>query len=76
MILSDFLYRQKHDNSNPHEVIPILYIKVSLKQNSYFLLRDKLSPGTNPGFLKSEKMLSFIYLYTPRCIRKYLCSLF
>ena len=54
----------------------ILYIKVSLKQNSYFLLRDKLSPGTNPGFLKSEKMLCFIYLYTPRCIRKYLCSLF
>ena len=54
----------------------IIYIKVSLKQNSYFLLRDKLSPGTNPGFLKSEKMLCFIYLYTPRCIRKYLCSLF
>ena len=23
MILSDFLSRQKHDNSNPHEIIPV-----------------------------------------------------
>ena len=25
MILSDFLSRQKHDNSNPHEIIPISF---------------------------------------------------
>ena len=25
MILSDFLSRQKHDDSNPHEIIPILF---------------------------------------------------
>ena len=25
MILSDFLSRQKHDDSNPHEMIPILF---------------------------------------------------
>ena len=25
------------------------------------MLRDKLSPGTKPGFLKSEKMLEFMF---------------
>ena len=25
MILSDFLSRQKHDDSNPHEIIPISF---------------------------------------------------
>ena len=25
MVLSDFLSRQKHDNSNPHEIIPISF---------------------------------------------------
>ena len=37
----------------------ILYIKVSLKQNSYFLLRDKLLPGTNlrkPGLVPGESL--------------------
>ena len=27
------------------------------------MLRDKLSPGTKPGFLKSEKMLRFKHYY-------------
>ena len=25
MVLSDFLSRQKHDNSDPHEIIPISF---------------------------------------------------
>ena len=25
MVLSDFLSRQRHDNSNPHEIIPISF---------------------------------------------------
>ena len=25
MILSDFLFRQKNDNSNPHEIIPVSF---------------------------------------------------
>ena len=25
MVLSDFLSRQKHDDSNPHEIIPISF---------------------------------------------------
>ena len=34
MILSDFLSRQKHDNSNPHEVILISF-------NMHYLLHEK-----------------------------------
>ena len=32
------------------------------------MLRDKLSPGTKPGFLKSEKMLRFKLLYTHKSV--------
>ena len=32
------------------------------------MLRDKLSPGTKPGFLKSEKMLRFKLLYIHRSV--------
>ena len=31
---------------------------------------DKLSPGTKPGFLKSEKILSLPILYTPKVYQK------
>ena len=34
------------------------------------MLRDKLLPGTKPGFLKSEKMLRFILLYTHKVYQK------
>ena len=33
MVLSDFLSRQKNDNSNPHEIIPISF-------NMYKILND------------------------------------
>ena len=32
------------------------------------MLRDKLSPGTKPGFLKSEKMLGFKLLYIHKSV--------
>ena len=37
------------------------------------LAGDKLLPGTNPGFLKSEKMLSFILLYTHKVYIENIC---
>ena len=47
------------------------------KTELIFVLRDKLSPGTKPGFLKSENMLRFILLYThkvyQKCFRYTLC---
>ena len=36
MILSDFLSRQRHDNSNPHETIPISFNMHSILHNKYF----------------------------------------
>ena len=33
LILSDFLSRQKHDDSNPHEIIPISFNMQSILQN-------------------------------------------
>ena len=36
MILSDFLSRQKHDNSNPHEIIPISFNNHSILQDKYY----------------------------------------
>ena len=32
------------------------------------MLGDKLSPGTKPGFLKSEKMLGFKLLYIHKSV--------
>ena len=38
MILSHFLCRQKHDDSNPHEVIPISFNMQSILQTRYYNL--------------------------------------
>ena len=36
MVLSDFLSRQKMDNSNPHEIIPISFTLKSLVGNQFY----------------------------------------
>ena len=36
MILSDFLSRQKHDNSNPHEIIPISFNMQNISHSEYY----------------------------------------
>ena len=38
MVLSDFLYRQKHDDSNPHEIIPVSFNMQSILQTRYYNL--------------------------------------
>ena len=40
------------------------------KTEFIFVLGDKLLPGTKPGFLKFEKMLRFILLYTHKVYQK------
>ena len=42
MIFGDFLSRQKHDNSNPHEIIPILFNMQSTLQSKYYNMRTYL----------------------------------
>ena len=44
MILSNFLSRQKHDDSNPHEIIQILFNMQGLLQARYFNISEGL-PG-------------------------------
>ena len=47
MVLSDFLSRQQGDDSDPHEIIPILFnIREILKQNYYNCVEDKLMVQT------------------------------
>ena len=36
MILSNLLSRQKHDDSNPHEIIPISFNMQSILQTRYY----------------------------------------
>ena len=36
MIFSDFLSRQRHDDSNPHEIIPISFSMQSILQTRYY----------------------------------------
>ena len=38
MILSDFLSRQKHDDSNPHDIIPISFNMHSILHKRYYNL--------------------------------------
>ena len=41
MILSDLLSRQKHEDSNPHEVIPISFNMQSVLQTRYYNLGEE-----------------------------------
>ena len=36
MVLSDFLSTQRHDNSNPHDIIPISFSRQSILQSKYY----------------------------------------
>ena len=45
------------------------------KTESNLVLRDMLLPGTKPGFLKSEKMLRFMVLYTHKVYQKMFVSI-
>ena len=38
MILSDFLSRQKNDDSNPHEVIPISFNMYQVLENNFMMI--------------------------------------
>ena len=40
MILSDFLSRQEHDDSNPHEIIPISFNLQGILQTQFYNLGE------------------------------------
>ena len=41
MLLSDFLSRQKHDNSNPHKIIPIMFNMQNVLQTRYYNIGER-----------------------------------
>ena len=43
MVLSDFLSRQKTDDSNPHEIIPISFTLKSLVGNQFYRINNETS---------------------------------
>ena len=43
MILSDLLSRQKHDNTNPHEIIPISFNMQNILQISEIFSSDMIT---------------------------------
>ena len=48
MVLSDFLSRQKHNDSNPNEIIPISFnIQHILQSNFYNIGKEKVGKYQN-----------------------------
>ena len=43
MILSDFLLRQTHDDSNPHDIIPISFNMHNMLHEKYYKIETKES---------------------------------
>ena len=51
MVLSDFLSRQKMDDSNPHELIPILFMLKSQVDNYFYQIDNKIIQPRNDRYL-------------------------
>ena len=41
MILSDFISRQKHDDSDPHEIIPVSFNMYNVLHTRYYNISEK-----------------------------------
>ena len=51
MVLSDFLSRQKMDDSNPHELIPILFTLKSQEDNHFYQINNKSDQPKNDRYI-------------------------
>ena len=51
MVLSDFLSRQKTDDSNPHEIIPISFTLKSLVGNQFYQINNETSQPETSKYL-------------------------
>ena len=61
MILSDFLSRQKQDNRNPHEIIPISFNMQTVLKSRYYNISEK-EQGKNLVQARSQDKSSGIIL--------------
>ena len=55
MILSDFLSRQKNDDSNPHEIIPIYINTCNILDDNYYNIEKILNTNKISGQIKWYK---------------------
>ena len=51
MVLSDFLSRQKTDDSNPHKLIPISFMLESQVDNHFYQIDNKINQPRNDGYI-------------------------
>ena len=51
MVLSDFLSRQKMDNSNPHEIIPISFTFKSLAGDHFYRINNEINQPKTSKYL-------------------------
>ena len=51
MVLSDFLSRQKTDDSNPHELIPISFMLRSQVDNHFYRINNEINQPKNNRYL-------------------------
>ena len=51
MVLSDFLSRQKTDDSNPHELIPISFTLRSQVDNHFYQINNESDQPKNDRYL-------------------------
>ena len=52
MVLSDFLSRQKNDNSNPHEIILISFNTFKILDNNYYDIEKYFIQNKTSGQIK------------------------
>ena len=60
MILSDFLSRQTHGTSNPHEIIPILFNMYDTLYETYYRV-EPMSRYLVQSWLQTNEMTSYIF---------------
>ena len=51
MVLSDFLSRQKMDDSNPHKLIPISFMLRSHVDNHFYQIDNEINQPKNDKYL-------------------------
>ena len=51
MVLSDFLSRQKTDDSNPHELIPISFTLKGQEENHFYQIDNEINQSRNDRYL-------------------------
>ena len=70
-VLSDFLSRQKTDNSDPHEVIPISFTLKSIAGNHFYQINNKINqPETSKYLIQTRSQATSSGIKVPEIHNK------